>query len=390
MKKRSRAAMARAAFLAHRRWRAELKRRRAKHLKRIARRFILTASLARELQFLTTNDVRAPHGSYGRFLGREFIMLPENLSLRENRTETLTAIAMMRDAVFRQDKQSVLFFDRVENLEPAATMLLCAEIYRCKGLKRRGAALPVIGNYPESPKVYAQLKEMGFFRMLEVAEPDDVPSAPLDDERPIFLRFETSARVEAELAARFSDLVTKGVFEMEPLTKTRMVAAIKEAMGNANEHAYVRPGMLPAMRHRWWMAGHLDILKREMMVIILDLGIGIPNKLEPHTFERIVSFLHGEWVRSGWSVRPTDAAMIAAATELRRTSTGASGRGRGFRDMKRFVDLCDAGELRVLSNRGSYVYTKAKASVDDYGDTIGGTLIEWRVQHDSVASIVDG
>jgi hypothetical protein len=81
--------------------------------------------------------------------------------------------------------------------------------------------------------------------------------------------------------------------------------------------------------------------------------------------------------------------MIAAATELYRTSTGQSGRGRGFRDMKRFIDECDDGELRVLSNRGSYRYMKDGEQIDDQEFSIGGTLIEWRVRHGQAVEFED-
>ena len=80
------------------------------------------------------------------------------------------------------------------------------------------------------------------------------------------------------------------------------------------------------------------------------------------------------------SVQPSDGEMIKAATELFRTSTDQSGRGRGFRDMKRFVDESTDGELRVLSNRGVYHYMKADERIGDHDRSIGGTLLEWRIR----------
>ncbi len=170
---------------------------------------------------------------------------------------------------------------------------------------------------------------------------------------------------------------------MAELAQNRMTAALKEAMGNAHEHAYDRPTELPFLPHRWWIAGHLDPRNNEMMILILDLGIGIPNHLKPSLYEQVCAIFD-------WSATPSDGAMIRAATELYRTSTGQEGRGKGFRDMKRFIDVCDDGELRVLSNRGSYTYRKNELeSFADHDTSIGGTLIEWRVRHAAVAEISD-
>jgi hypothetical protein len=89
------------------------------------------------------------------------------------------------------------------------------------------------------------------------------------------------------------------------------------------------------------------------------------------------------------SAQPSDGEMILAATELYRTSTGQSGRGQGFRNMKRFVDVCTDGELRVLSNRGRYVYMKDTENHDDASLSIGGTVVEWRFRHDGSVEMKD-
>jgi hypothetical protein len=355
------------------RTRAAERRNRKLYLKKKSARF--------EIDFTTRQNLRRPQSAPGPFLNREHIVLPNTFSLRTNRKDTLSVIEQIRTAVFTSGYQAYLYFDNVEEIEVGATMLLAAEVFRCNSLRRRGAVDPVIGNYPTSIKVFAQLKEMGFFRLLKVAEPIKVPENTLDSNRPIFLQFNMSARVESEFAANFVDVVTKDIFAMEPRSKGQMVAALKEAMSNSNEHAYAEETEIPALKKRWWMAGHLDFDNHEMMVMLLDLGIGIPNSLKPDLFEVLCAiFWDRRWV-------PRDSDMIAAATEVYRTSTGRGGRGRGFRDMKRFVDSCDDGELRVLSNRGSYTYAKGMELTAEHDDSIGGTLIEWRVKHGAVAAI---
>jgi hypothetical protein len=120
-----------------------------------------------------------------------------------------------------------------------------------------------------------------------------------------------------------------------------------------------------------------------MMIMILDQGIGIPKRLEPTIFEQVKAIMR-------LTMAPSDGNMISAATELWRTSTGQGGRGRGFQDMKRFIDTCDDGELRVFSNRGAYTYMKdAAASVADFKDSMGGTLVQWRVRHAEKVEVSD-
>lgn len=302
------------------------------------------------------------------------IMVPEVFSLRDNHQETVQTVKTLRDIVLLGREPVQLYFDKLKLLEPAAALLLVAEIFRCRQLRKWRGGHTVLGNYPVDRDIFFKLRELGFFRLLSIdgheAVVDTRPAMP----RPNYLRFQTMSSVHPELAATFCDLVSQGAFAMSILARNRMTAALKEAMGNAHEHAYKLTGEYDVMKKRWWLAGHLDPEKREMMVMILDQGVGIPRTLEPTTFEQIKALLQR-------AAGPTDGNMIAAATELHRTSTGQGGRGRGFQDMKSFINSCDDGELRVLSNGGSYVYTKDKQSIVDYDASIGGTLVEWRVKH---------
>jgi hypothetical protein len=308
-------------------------------------------------------------------------MVPERLCLRSNRDEVIQLISQIRDVVLKEKRRIYLYFDRLQYLEPAATIMLVAEIDRCRSVfPKNKFGTTIMGNYPEDNKVYAQLCEMGFYRLISVVADDRIPHGILPDNRPIFLSVKSMSRVEPHLAAHFVRLVMQGAFEMADSAQRKMVAALKEAMQNSNEHAYMHETEYPVVKRRWWIAGHLDPETREMMVLLFDQGIGIPRHLPVTTFDRIKGALAMSWT-------PTDGHMIAAATELFRSSTGSAGRGRGFRDMKRFVDACDDGELRVLSNRGAFTYTRDDTRIDDYGDSIGGTLIEWRVRHSSVAEI---
>lgn len=363
----------RLARLAERRFRARIKR------KNLRQRRLLRQDELRAIQkaFQVRYDVPGP-----RQKARLPIMIPERLSLRENYKETVQMIVGLRDAVLRGNTPIQLYFDRVRYLEPAATLLLVAEIFRCRQLRKWRGGHTVMGNYPSTSEIFFQLREMGFYQVLDVDERESVPDGRPAEDRPHFIRFRTMNSVIPRLAADFGEVVSRAAFAMNDLAKKRMVAALKEAMGNAHEHAYERPGDYPVMPKRWWLAGHLHPANREMMIMILDQGIGIPNTLEPTIFEQLAALLK-------LSGSPTDAKMIQAATELHRTSTGKAGRGQGFQDMKRFVDTCDDGELWVVSNRGAYTYMKEDQAISENESSIGGTLIQWRIRHARTVEVND-
>jgi hypothetical protein len=110
--------------------------------------------------------------------------------------------------------------------------------------------------------------------------------------------------------------------------------------------------------------------------MVFDQGAGIPATLDRTMLEAIrqLGFI-GSNVNS-------DGAMIQAATKIGRTSTGQSGRGKGFETMRRFIDSCEDGELRIFSNHGGYLYTKASETIfDDVSGSLGGTLVLWRIRH---------
>jgi hypothetical protein len=297
----------------------------------------------------------------------------------------MNAIALLRDSVLLRNEPVMIYFDQVASLEPAALLLLIAEIYRCRNLRPSRGGRIVNGNYPTQKDVFLQLREMGFYRLIEVDERLSIPDGEQKKDRPYFIPFATHKGVNPEFAATFCELASTGAFPMNEVALGRMVGALKEAMGNAEEHAYALPEHFsltyPIMSGRWWVTGYVDPTNHEMMITFFDQGVGIPNKLEAELFDIVRSALSTKT----WS--PSDGYMIAAATELYRTSTGLSGRGKGFRDMKKFVDTCDDGELWVLSNRGSYRYVRDKEHIADNTASIVGTLIEWRVRHSAAIEV---
>ena len=131
------------------------------------------------------------------------------------------------------------------------------------------------------------------------------------------------------------------------------------------------------MGRRWWMTGAFDVVRSEVSIVVFDQGVGIPSTLEPELLDWIEAIRNA----NGWGL--TDGLMIEAATRPGRTSTDQPGRGRGFSTMRKFVDACDEGELLVYSNRGHYMYGRSGDRRGDSDQSLGGTLVQWRVRHSS-------
>lgn len=109
--------------------------------------------------------------------------------------------------------------------------------------------------------------------------------------------------------------------------------------------------------------------------MIYDQGVGIPRTLPSNLREALLTLIPTLDFNS-------DSQKILAATQIGRTATLEPGRGKGFSTMKAFVDACEDAELQVFSNCGRYTYSGgADSALDDFGESIGGTLVILRARH---------
>nr|WP_152434981.1 ATP-binding protein [Erythrobacter sp. THAF29] len=317
---------------------------------------------------------------------REQIVLPSEFSFAENYEQTAETIMKVREKAIEDRRQVMLHFAHVENVEPAAALALVSEVHRARG--QRGPGF-VTGTYPRSRSVYDALREMGFYAVLNVLDFDDEPEPKAEPGKPIFLRFISEFRVFPQLADQFVSIVEKALIPMDKLARQRLVVAIKEAMQNTLDHAHPGSQGQTSSQHRWWMSSWVNLERKEVSIVFFDQGVGIPKTLEPNTYEKIVAAI-ANVSNFKFSSKPSDGELIAAATEIFRSGTGTPGRGQGFQNMKSFVDVCDDGELRILSNRGRYHYMgNDKETCSDSSQPLGGTVIEWRFRHEGVVEMTD-
>ncbi|WP_292959711.1 ATP-binding protein [Novosphingobium sp. UBA1939] len=344
-----------------------LVRERTRIIRRKAKRLNRHLALSDRKNFAILHDI-----PFDRNVARAQIVLPEVFSFRENHLETTAALQAMRQFALVERRPILLHFSKISRIDPSAALVLVAEIFRIRNLRTHRA---VAGTYPKHRIIYDLLSDMGFFELLDIQEVFGRPKPDTTGERSVFLRFHSGNKVDSQTVDRFVGIVEKHILPMNAVARGKLVAAIIEAMNNTLDHAHPETVDGQTMPHRWWMSSEISLTRNEVTILFFDQGVGIPHTLSPDRYDRIRALV------TRLSPFPTDGEMIMAATELYRTSTGQSGRGRGFRNMKQFVDTCSDGELQVLSNRGRYVYMPG---TDTYGDeslSIGGTVIEWRFRH---------
>lgn len=323
--------------------------------------------------------IRASHKSLSdnifAFPGQLSIELPSVVSFKDNYEQTINFINALRDAVLTDRMPVFLHFDNVISVSPAAALVMTAEIYRCRNLRPgRGKKYLVNGNWPSNDSARQLLSRMGFYRLMGL--PDNLESAGESKaDKSIHLGFTSLKNVDAGKIAEFhQELLSKININLGSQEAKRLQGAIIEAIGNANEHAYKGETRYQILKNRAWMSGYIDTDKSELMFMVMDQGTGIPNTLDPTFIERALA------VGSLSGTTPSDAELIRLATTLNRTSTHKSGRGKGFETMKRFVQTVDDAELRILSNRGEYLFKSDsdESNIDRIG-SLGGTLVQWSV-----------
>lgn len=119
--------------------------------------------------------------------------------------------------------------------------------------------------------------------------------------------------------------------------------------------------------------GRIRRSQKTLHFFMYDQGVGIPRTLPRSTlWEQIRAF----------RLERSDADLIDAAIEVRRSSTAIPGRGRGLDEIVSYIDAEQRGRLRIVSGNGEVCYlpdrTRTRRTLP--GRLIG-TLIEWQISH---------
>lgn len=305
------------------------------------------------------------------------LMVPEVMCLDSNYDETVQFVSEIRRLALGQRRAVRLVFDNAKTIKASALLLLLAEMHRCR--LARGPRL-VTGTYPENQKLERMLCAMGFFDILKVKSRLQVTqSYPMN-----YIKFASDRRLKEHQARKLRADLLGDKISMDIIARKKLQRAITEAMLNAIQHAYPGDsGKHNPGKNRWWLTGTYNRKSKDLIITFCDLGVGIPAT--------VTKLYVAERIRALFSLLPgiqiSDGQMISAAMTLGRTRTGHQGRGKGLNDLRKFIDQAGDGELKIYSKRGSYTYSAGGAeSYQNYQNSIGGTLIKWRVP---IAKVTD-
>ena len=360
------------------RLRRATRKARFRNVRRVRRASLRSARLAEAAQperlARKSPPLPTPNPSQVKAAKRVEICLPEVLSLSDNFGPTVDAVNRLQTYVLVQRLPVLLDFRDVAEAELAAVLVLTAEIDRCRRLQGQSS---VNGTYPTSRHVYDQLDTVGFFSLLGIRRMSGATPASDADTSVRVLPFRTGDDVNGAAIDEFLGALLDGVRDITDKARRDLYGCLIEAIKNATEHANKRPSAQQVLPKRWWMAGSARPADGECAIVVFDQGAGIPSTLAPNVVERVQRLM-------GRLSRPSsDSVMLRAATRIGRSSTAQQGRGKGFETMKKFVARSSQGELVVYSLRGRYRYASNGIALTDGRVSLGGTLVQWRMQHTS-------
>ncbi len=301
--------------------------------------------------------------------GRHNVMLPEHLDFERDYDTTASHFNLIRDAARGRYKIKYLGFELIEEISPAAALVLASEVHMWN--RRITGRLRAV-HETWNPNIKRLLCEMGYFELLGL----DRPSSPGPTGDVTFLNFRRGTsdpidkgKLAKELRIDIEGLVGTGI------KKHEFYQGLSEAIVNVGQHAYPE-GTSYASRKYWWQSASFDRRDRTLTVMFYDQGIGIPNSLPATGFLERIRARFDRW---------PDSLKIKAAMKYGRSSTRRGERGKGLQDLVKFAKAYPGGRLSIYSGTGLYrIQHGADDTVEtvrhDYKRSIGGTLIEWSVK----------
>jgi hypothetical protein len=167
------------------------------------------------------------------------------------------------------------------------------------------------------------------------------------------------------------------------LQRLRLFDALVEATENSRQHAYPEEGVYEHEHvGRWWMTGAVDAKNKQIAIVVYDQGVSIPGSI--HRWAGYGRVKRGLMWVFGQEPSPNDNAFDGARLHLamskQESSTGQSERGHGLQVVRRVIDECARGRLRIVSRAGEYVYETGKKPVArQLAVPLPGTLLEWNL-----------
>jgi len=305
----------------------------------------------------------------------ELAHVPESFDLLDNYEECVRFINQLAHKVLIDQAFVKIDFGSCISMSADAALVLAAEVDRCVSLRTYLGKPKLHGTYPSNKSVRRFLQELGFYKLLDLKEPE----SPIDLQDRRFIQMRTGVRAKGQIIDELEEMVFGNVVRFDTQAGKALFRGLSEAMTNVTRHAYDAEfgQSLPVKRGQWWMAGYWNRDRHEIMAFMYDQGVGIPATL-PKTHKEQVGILGRILGRS-----VSDADLVKLSMQLGKTRTAAPQHGKGMADLKRLVELAHEGHLRILSGTGGYLYARkgdeTHEQKNDLDSRVNGTFIEWRI-----------
>lgn len=311
--------------------------------------------------------------------GTRRIEAPTNLNFNESCEQTIHYFDQIKvEFIYGLSEKVFLDLSKLENISPEAALVLLAELTRgahyAVGRKR------IVGNYPKGDRASEMLVKIGFYKMFQIKTPQ-LSKQDRDDKR-IYFKAVFGNTSDGRLARPLIDMFNY-IGGLSTLISKRLYGALIECMDNVKAHAYPDSSTPRAeLIGEWWMAGYVDPSSQQIAFTFFDQGVGIPTTIKQKRSVRFKSYLTF-----------TDQRIISKAV-LSGLSRRKSGRhGNGLPSLRKIIDIAPSGFLRVISNKGDFIYQKdLKTKSSRIPFNLDGSLVIWTIKgscDDSSPSSID-
>lgn len=204
-----------------------------------------------------------------------------------------------------------------------------------------------------------------------------------------FLSIESNTKSDFDLLNKIKKFVKSKVSMFDDYAlEYKFDDAIKEAMGNAVEHAYTDDfDELGKDKGRWWICGHYDNINHNLHIIFYDYGIGIRESIKRNMGEDAKRFLVDK-LSDKFIKNDSDLIEMAIEGKLSKYKHYKEhDRGKGFMRFQNFAKSSGMDcELMVISGKGKYLFSfdkinsQEKVMKENLEKSIDGMLIKWNIK----------
>jgi hypothetical protein len=305
-----------------------------------------------------------------------FLILPPKIYLEM--PGFIELLMKIRELSIIEHKTIYFDFTHCEEISVEACLVLLAEVERCGTISNSTMA----GNFPKTIGAYLTLRDLGFYDYLHISRQKIPRYEDWEFDAKTILKIVSGRKSEdrdagKQISQAIHKLLFNEAYAPEPSsdpTSRNAFTALTEAMQNSIDHAYPPTKDKKWLEGKWWMTGY-KTSTNDLCLFFYDQGVGIPATVPIEWSEDVGTFARL------FSRKPTDAELIKIATEVGRSQTGQTNRGKGLKELHKLIERhTKGGWLKITSGNGSYVFKGLNAiETHNINSGIDGTLIGWVV-----------